>query len=83
MQIQTLNETLSVLTAMVTPVVLILASTSLVSATSTRLSRAIDRTRTLSERITDLAKQDDRTLLDEERRLLFGQMERAARRTVA
>ena len=43
MQIENLSVTLSVLSAMVTPAVLILASSSLILATSNRLSRAIDR----------------------------------------
>ena len=80
MQTENLSATLSVLSAMVTPAVLILASSSLIVATSNRLGRAIDRTRTLSERIVDLAREEDRTMLDEERRLLFDQLSRTARR---
>jgi Flp pilus assembly protein TadB len=80
MQTENLSETLSVLSAMVTPAVLILASSSLIVATSNRLGRAIDRTRTLSERIVDLAREDERTMLEEERRLLFDQLSRTARR---
>ncbi|HEX2209705.1 MAG TPA: DUF2721 domain-containing protein [Longimicrobium sp.] len=82
MQIENLSATLSVLSAMVTPAVLILASSSLVLATSNRLARAIDRTRIISERVTDLAHADlERTMLAEERSLLFEQLGRTARRT--
>lgn len=80
MQIENLSVTLSVLSAMVTPAVLILASSSLILATSNRLSRAIDRTRTITERVTEEAKDEERTLLPEERDLLFQQLGRTARR---
>jgi Flp pilus assembly protein TadB len=80
MQIENLSATLSVLSAMVTPAVLILASSSLVLATSNRLSRAVDRTRAISERITEAAKEEERTLLPEERDLLLQQLDRTARR---
>lgn len=81
MQFETLSATLGVLTAMVTPAVLILASSSLVLATSNRLGRAIDRTRAISERVAELAREEDRTMLHEERALLLAQLGRTARRT--
>jgi len=82
MQIENLSVTLSVLSAMVTPAVLILASSSLILATTNRLSRAIDRTRTISERVADLAQEEEgRTMLAEERALLFEQLNRTVRRT--
>ncbi len=80
MQIENLSVTLSVLSAMVTPAVLILASSSLVLATSNRLSRAVDRTRAISESISDAATHEERTLLPEERDLLLAQLGRTARR---
>ena len=80
MQIENLNVTLSVLSAMVTPAVLILASSSLVLATTNRLTRAVDRTRAITERVTDEAKDEERTLLPEERDLLLEALARAARR---
>jgi hypothetical protein len=80
MQIENLSVTLSVLSAMVTPAVLILASSSLILATSNRLSRAVDRTRAISEDITEEAKDEERTLLPEERALLLQQLGRTARR---
>jgi hypothetical protein len=80
MQIEQLSVTLSVLSAMVTPAVLILASSSLVLATSNRLTRAVDRTRALSERITAEVADEEATLYPEERALLFDQLGRTARR---
>lgn len=80
MQIETLPATLGVLSAMVTPAVLILGSSSLILATSNRLSRAVDRTRAISERVTEEAKDEERTLLPEERELLLEQLGRTARR---
>jgi Protein of unknown function (DUF2721) len=81
MQIQNLSVTLSVLSAMVTPAVLILASSSLILATSNRLARVIDRTRTISERMADLAAHpEERAMVEEERALLIEQLGRTARR---
>lgn len=80
MQIESLSATLSVLSAMVTPAVLILASSSLILATSNRLTRAVDRTRTITERLTEEAKDEERTLLPEERELLLAQLGRTAQR---
>jgi hypothetical protein len=81
LQVETVSQALAVLTAMVTPAVLILASSSLVLATSNRLGRAIDRTRAVSERVADLSRLEDRTMLHEERALLLQQLARTARRT--
>jgi len=76
-----LSSTLAVLSAMVTPAVLILASSSLVLATSNRLTRAVDRARTLTERVVDLADHpDEHTMVNEERELRMHQLERTARR---
>jgi len=80
MQAQELSGALSVLSAMVTPAVLILACSSLVLATSSRLVRAVDRARSISERVADLAREEERTMLQEERTLLNDQLGRAARR---
>ena len=80
MQAQELSSALSVLSAMVTPAVLILACSSLVLATSSRLVRAVDRARAISERVADLAREEERTMLQEERALLNAQLGRSARR---
>ncbi|HEX8391768.1 MAG TPA: DUF2721 domain-containing protein [Longimicrobium sp.] len=82
MQNVELSSTLAALSAMVTPAVLILASSSLVLATSNRLTRAVDRTRSITENIIDLSNaEEDRTMLAEERELLLHLLERTARRT--
>lgn len=76
-----LTGSLAILSAMITPAVLISACGSLIIATSTRLGRVIDRTRQVSEHFGELARAEDRTMLDEERQLLFRQLNNLARRT--
>lgn len=49
-----LSSALTILSAMITPAVLILASSSLILATSQRLSRALERTRKLYEQLESL-----------------------------
>lgn len=71
---------LSILSAMITPVVLILASGQLVLATSQRLSRAIDRTRKITERIQAVTQQKDDTGVEDELCMLLGQVGRTTRR---
>ena len=51
-----MNDPLSILTSMITPAVLILASGSLIMTTSQRLSRVIDRVRKTSVEFMQLAK---------------------------
>jgi hypothetical protein len=76
-----LPSALGVLSAMITPAVLILASSSLILATSARLGRVVDRTRTLSERFVELAHSDpEAELVEEERVMLFDQLDKATRR---
>jgi len=62
----------AVLSAMITPAVLISASASLIMATSARLIRAVDRTRETSARFNELADAAGSTReVEEERRVLF------------
>src|SRR4029453_19430108 len=49
------QNALAVLTAMITPAVLISACGALIFSTSSRLGRVIDRTRALSDRFQELA----------------------------
>jgi uncharacterized protein DUF2721 len=68
---------LAVLTAMITPAVLISACDALIFSTGTRLGRVIDRVRFLSAKFEELAKNpqaDD--MADERRALIFTQLER-------
>jgi hypothetical protein len=68
----TLPDAHSVLSAMITPAVLISASASLIMATSARLIRAVDRTRETSTRFAELAESGGATpALIEERSVLF------------
>lgn len=77
-----LSPTLAILSAMITPAVLILASGSLIATTSQRLGRVIDRTRSLSEKFSSLAAgSSDGTTLAEERSMLFDQLGRASQRS--
>jgi hypothetical protein len=72
---------LSVLTAMITPAVLISACGALIFSTATRLGRVIDRVRYLSARFEELAKNpaaDD--MATERLALLHAQLERQTAR---
>jgi hypothetical protein len=73
--------TLTVMSAMITPAVLILACSSLILATSHRLGRMIDRARRIADRFEKLAHAPpDGVALKEERAALFGQLRRTSRR---
>src|SRR5262245_57205837 len=72
---------LAVLTAMITPAVLISACGALIFSTSTRLGRVVDRVRLLSEKFEGLAKNPEKDELFEERRaLIFRQLDRQTSR---
>lgn len=66
-----LSSSLSVLTAMLTPAVLILASGSLILSTTSRFGRVIDRVRELLKRLEELAEAENKIDLIEERRELI------------
>jgi hypothetical protein len=75
------QNALAVLTAMITPAVLISACGALIFSTSTRLGRVIDRTRILSERFQELAAHPEKDDMSEERRaLIFTQLDRQTSR---
>ena len=78
---ETPQSALAVLTAMITPAVLISACGALIFSTSSRLGRVIDRVRTLSERFQQLAADPDKDEMFEERRqLIFTQLDRQTSR---
>jgi tetrahydromethanopterin S-methyltransferase subunit E len=80
---ESLSAALAVLSAMITPAVLILACSSLLVATSTRLGRVVDRTRKLSERFEEMSLEDSTApedLAAERLRLVFDQLNKAASR---
>ena len=73
-----LSSALTVLSAMITPAVLISACGSLLIATSNRLIRVVDRTRELSDKFTELTRvPEDTEFLDEQRSMLFDQLNKA------
>jgi hypothetical protein len=70
-------DALAVLTAMITPAVLISACGALIFSTGTRLGRVIDRVRYLSGRFEELARNPQADeMADERRTLYFTQLER-------
>lgn len=76
-----LTSTLSVLSAMITPAVLILACGSLILTTSQRLTRVIDRVRELSAEVELLAADtSSEDYVNEKRTALFDFMHRAITR---
>jgi hypothetical protein len=71
-----LPDATAVLSAMITPAVLISAASSLIMATSGRLIRAVDRTRETSTRFNELAGADaPSSEMEEERRVLFDMLD--------
>ncbi len=68
---QNLSSALQVLTAMLTPALLLSACGSLIISTSNRLGRVVDRVRKLSDRMEDLIKEPEDTELIHERRLMI------------
>ncbi len=76
-RLETPANALAVLTAMITPAVLISACGALIFSTGTRLGRVIDRVRLLSTKFEDLAKNPQADeMADERRTLIFTQLER-------
>jgi hypothetical protein len=76
-RLETPANALAILTAMITPAVLISACAALIFSTATRLGRVIDRVRVLSSKFEDLAKNPQADEMAEERRaLIFVQLER-------
>lgn len=74
-----LSSGLSVLSAMITPTVLILASGSLILTTSNRLTRVVDRVREMIAELESLAEINDANKADK-KALLFAQLERSTKR---
>lgn len=79
--LQTPQNALAILTAMITPAVLISACGALIFSTSTRLGRVVDRVRTLSEKFQELATNPEKDeMFDERRALIFLQLDRQTSR---
>ncbi|HZT60963.1 MAG TPA: DUF2721 domain-containing protein [Pyrinomonadaceae bacterium] len=77
-----LNSALAVLTAMITPAVLISACGALILSTSTRLGRVVDRVRALIDRFEEMVKSgEDVELYEERRAATFEQLDRLTTRS--
>ena len=67
-RLETPANALAILTAMITPAVLISACAALIFSTATRLGRVVDRVRMLSAKFEELAKNPQADEMAEERR---------------
>lgn len=77
-----LTASLGVLTAMITPAVLISASGTMILSTSTRLGRVVDRVRSLSERFRQLSASDEEPeFFEEEQAMLYDQLDKLTSRS--
>ena len=76
------TSSLDVLTAMITPAVLISASGTMILSTSTRLGRVVDRVRSLSDRLQELPNDDAKAdFFEEKRAMLFDQLDKLTSRS--
>ena len=83
-QMEALSSAVAVLTAMITPAVLISACGALILSTSTRLGRVVDRVRLLIDRfeeMTNTQAEEGVELFDERRAVYFDQLDRLTTRT--
>jgi len=72
---------IAVLTAMITPAVLISACGSMILSTSTRLGRVVDRVRLLSEKLENMPERNERGATTTERQsLIFQQLDKLTSR---
>jgi hypothetical protein len=79
--LQSPANALAVLTAMITPAVLISTCGALILSTSTRLGRVVDRVRALSAKFEELAKHPEADeMADDRRQLVFAQLDRQTSR---
>ena len=80
-RLETPGNALAVLTAMITPAVLISACGALIFSTATRMGRVIDRVRFLSGRFEELARHpEDDDMAADRLPLLYAQLERQTAR---
>ena len=78
---EALSSALAVLSAMITPAVLISACGTMILSTSARLGRVVDRVRSLSAKLEEMASAPEKMELYEERRaLIFGQLDKVISR---
>jgi len=80
--VDALTSSLAVLTAMITPAVLISASGTMILSTSTRLGRVVDRVRSLSNRLRRLtSREEESEFFEEERAMLYDQLDKLTSRS--
>ena len=75
-----LSSATTVLTAMITPAVLISACGSMILSTSTRLGRVVDRVRNLSERLEEISNRDENDLAKERLASIYDQLDKLTSR---
>jgi hypothetical protein len=76
-----LTSAITVLTAMITPAVLISACGSMILSTSVRLGRVVDRVRALSDRLEEIVSDDENAELNKERQaVIFEQLDKLTSR---
>jgi hypothetical protein len=75
------QSAIAVLTAMITPAVLISACGSMILSTSSRLGRVVDRVRALSDRLEDMPEREQRGASPAEKQaLIFQQLDKLTSR---
>ena len=76
-----LSAAITVLTAMITPAVLISACGSMILSTSVRLGRVVDRVRSLSDRMEELVSDNEQSEMNKERQaVIFEQLDKLTSR---
>ena len=77
-----MSSAVAVLTAMITPAVLISACGSMILSTSTRLGRVVDRVRTLSDKLEELAAKSGIEIRETKERqaVIFAQLDKLTSR---
>ena len=76
-----LSSAITVLTAMITPAVLISACGSMILSTSSRLGRVVDRVRALSEKLEEISRHSEPNELTKERQAaIFNQLDKLTSR---
>src|SRR5215813_6206700 len=79
---EALTASLGVLTAMITPAVLISASGTMILSTSTRLGRVVDRVRSLSDQFQQLADSESTAeFFEEQQAMLYDQLDKLTSRS--
>jgi hypothetical protein len=75
-----LSSAITVLTAMITPAVLISACGSMILSTSVRLGRVVDRVRSLSDRLEEIVRDEVTDMNKERQAVIFEQLDKLTSR---